>query len=255
MEEYVMRYSAQLVLASAAIATGLLLVVQTTAIAQDNLTRLPRPKIVIDAAILALFTDEPCHHFEEARSRLGAKDFRQAAEHLRIGAAFLKLEAARATPQGRVPLIASIRELENLAGSVEKGLVGTTAPLDVAFMRAHYALAGHHCVKAAHRCCQVEASKGPIESRLAHQDLRAAATHLERASNWAQKELDAETRELLRSSHLAANDMRNHTGPGHGNAVVAITALGAKLEELTGRKITLAPPVTSADNAGPSIFR
>ncbi len=232
-----------------------LTVVTTAAVAQDELRRLPPTQIVIDPAILASFTDEPCHHFEQARERLNASEPRQAAEHLRTGAAFLKLEAARATPQGREPLAASIRELEKLAEAVEQGVVRTATPLDAAFMRAHYALAGHHCIKAAHRCCQVGTPQHEVDSKRASQDLRAAAKHLERASWWGQQEVDKETRELLQTSHLAANALSNDGSLAHGKATRAITALGGKLEALTGRKIILAPQVTEADELGPSIFR
>jgi len=256
MEEITMRrYATHTVLTNAFLVVGLTLGVHLTTAAQDDLRRLPPSQLVIDPAILASFTDEPCHHFEEARTRLGAARPGEAAEHLRIGAAFLKLEAARATPQGHEPLAASIRELDKLAEAVEQGLVRTTTPLDAAFMRAHYALAEHHCTKAAHRCCQTEAFQHPGESQRVSQDLRAAATHLERASKWAKQEIDPETRELLNSSHLAANAVSSDARQGHSKAVQAITALGGKLEELTGRKVMLAPQVTKADDLGPSLFR
>jgi hypothetical protein len=234
---------------------GLTAAISTTVHAQDDFKRLPPTQISIDSSILASFTDEPCHHFEEARASLSASDSRQAAEHLRIGAAFLKLEAARATPQGREPLTASINELQKLADAVEQGAVRSTSPLDAAFMRAHYALSGHHCIKAAHRCCQVGNLQHPTDSQRASLDLRAAAKHLERASWWGRQEVDMETRELLQKSHLAANALSTDDGQAHGRATQAITALGGKLEALTGRKIILAPQVTEADELGPSIFR
>gem|GEM_PF-2439853 len=250
-----MRHITHSVTTNVLFAVGFTVAVQATVVAQDDFNRLPPTQISIDSATLASFTDEPCHHFEEARARLAASDPRQAAEHLRIGAAFLKLEAARATAQGREPLVASIRELEKLAEAVEQGAVRAATPLDAAFMRAHYALAGHHCIKAAHRCCQVDTLQHQAESQRASQDLRAAAKHLERASWWGQQEVDMETRELLQKSHLAANTLSTDGGQAHGKATQAIAALRDKIEKLTGRKITLAPQVTEADELGPSIFR
>ncbi|MCB9921037.1 MAG: hypothetical protein H6822_02580 [Planctomycetaceae bacterium] len=250
-----MRHSNHSITTNVLFALGLTVAIQATVVAQDDLNRLPPTQISIDSAILASFTDEPCHHFEEARARLAAADARQAADHLRIGAAFLKLEAARATPQGHEPLAASIRELEELAEAVEQGAVRATSPLDAAFMRAHYALAGHHCIKAAHRCCQVNTLQHQAESQQSSQDLRAAAKHLERASWWGQQEVDFETAELLQKSHLAADALSSNAPQAHDNATQAIVGLSGKLEKLTGRKIMLAPQVTEADELGPSIFR
>jgi hypothetical protein len=255
-----MRRPTQSVMTGAFIALGFTVAVNASALAQDDMSRLPPTQITIDSAILASFTDEPCHHFEQARTRLAASDPAQAAQHLRVGAAFLKLEAARATPQGREPLATSIQELENLAKAIEEGVVRTSTPLNAAFVRAHYALAGHHCIKASHRCCQVEsqhqANSQHIQRGLrAGQDLRAASKHLERASWWARQEIDAETADVLQKSQLAADTLSSNAPQAHTNATQAIIGLGAKLEKLTGRKIMLAPQVTEADDLGPSIFR
>ena len=240
---------------SALLACVLAISVHTTLLGQETTNRLPPTQVMIDTSILAAFVDEPCHHFEEARATLIAMDPRLAATHLRTSAAFLKLEAARATPQGRVPLVASARELANLAEAVEQGSVREASSLDGAFARAHYALAAHHCLKAAHRCCWSNRPRSQAESKRASHDLQAAAKHLERASWWAHQELDTDTKELLKSSRLAADALDASGDQSYDKASRAIMALGNKLEQLTGRKIMIAPPVTEADDLGPSIFR
>ena len=89
-------------------------------------------------------SDEPSHHFHMAREHFLKKDFKATAGEIRKGLVFLKIQASRATADGKAALMASVSELAGLATDVEKGSVASAKKLDDSFARAHLALAKHH---------------------------------------------------------------------------------------------------------------
>lgn len=249
----IMRYSNQfdrLFLAASIVIVG-----STTVVAQDANRHLPPRQIVIDEDILAALTDEPCHHFESARDQFVVGQQRRAAEHLRTASVYLQLEAARATARGRAALDTSIRELHDLAAAVEQGQVRSVETLQRTFARAHYALAGHHCVKTAHRCCQPAACKDKHEMARAGHDLRAATVHLKRGAAWEGNKLDEQARAGIDLSQATANKLIGKSDIADNEVQRAIGTVRTKLEGLTGRKLMLAPPLVEDDDLGPSIFR
>ncbi|MFH1672954.1 MAG: hypothetical protein ABIF87_05965 [Pseudomonadota bacterium] len=142
------------------------------------------PQYPVDENTLNALTDEPAHHFHQARESFLKKDAKAAADEIRKGAAFLKLEAARATEEAKKGLNESIQELEKLAKSIEKGTVASVKELDNAFARAHYTLARHHYLKAV-------ADWTKKETVRAGHALKAAAIHLEQGLAWAGRKLEA----------------------------------------------------------------
>lgn len=224
-------------------------------VAQEQLRPVPSAQITIDEDILAAFVDEPCHHFESVRDRFLAGDAKQASEHLRTAAAFLQLEAARAAPDGKAALEASIAELGRLAGAVEDGRIDTVQVLEHAFGRAHYALAGHHCIKSAHRCCHPATFQDKQESARAGRDLQAATVHLNKGSWWSGGELDEQTQDLLGRAQLTADHLIWRDSSSRGEVDRTIRAVRGKLEEMSGLRIMLAPPLPRDKNVAPSILR
>lgn len=225
------------------------------AVAQQELRRLPATQIAIDEDILTAFVDEPCRNFEAARDSFVGGDNKQAAHNLRTASAFLRLEASRAAADGKVMLDASVRELQRLAVAIENDQIRTVEALQQAFARAHYALAGHHCIKSAHRCCQPAAFENEHSTKHIGHDLNAAAAHLKRGAFWTGSEPDAELLSALNTAHLSAAQMIR-TGEAQQDEVTrAIRSVRDRLEKITGRKIMLAPPVAADDKLGPSIFR
>ncbi|HED00213.1 MAG TPA: hypothetical protein ENN18_07510 [Proteobacteria bacterium] len=85
---------------------------------------------------LEIKAGKPESHFQKAQESFLKKDFKAAASEIRKGAAFLKTEAGHATEDGKKVLMASVRELEKLAGDVEKGTVTSVKDLKDAFARA-----------------------------------------------------------------------------------------------------------------------
>lgn len=225
------------------------------AMAQQELRRLPATQIAIDEDILTAFVDEPCRNFEAARDAFVGGDDKQAARNLRIASAFLRLEASRAAADGKVMLDASVRELQRLAAAIENNQVRAVEALQQAFARAHYALAGHHCIKSAHRCCQPSAfeNEGTV-NHIGH-DLNAAVIHLKRGAFWTGTEPDTEMLSALNAAQFSAGQMIRTGEAQQDDVARAVRSVRDKLEEFTGRKIMLAPPLAADDNLGPSIFR
>ena len=215
----------------------------TATLAQEQIRRQPPARVLIDEDILAAFVDEPCHHFEAARNRFGAGDSKQTADHLRTAAAFLRLEAARATPDGKGALDASIAEIKRLAVAVQNSQVESVQVLEQAFARAHYALASHHCIKSAHRCCRPATFQDKQELARAGWDLKAATVHFNRGSLWAGSELDEETRNLIAGGQLTADQLIRQDSSSQSDVQHAIHALHGKLEKISGLKIMLAQPL------------
>ena len=141
-------------------------------------------KVLVEEDILYVFVDEPGHHFHQARENFLKKDMKGAASEIRKAVGFMKLEAARATGDGKKALTTSIDELKKLASDVEKGTVKSSNDLGKAFARAHHALAVHHHLKASESWAKKETSK-------TGHALKAAASHLERALAWSGHEIEA----------------------------------------------------------------
>lgn len=227
----------------------------TTAVAQEDFKPLSSAKIEIDEDILATFIDKPCHHFEAARETFVTGEVKQAAKHLRDAVSYLRLEAARATPDGEAALDASIAELKRLANSVEANRVKAVLTLEQAFSRAHYALAGHHCIKSNHRCCQVATFQDKQEMVRTGRDLKAATFHFEKGSQWASGKLDEKTVKLLEEAKLTANRLIQQNRGAQRKVRKNIHAIHDQLENITGLKFKIAPPMIAEDDAAPSLFK
>ncbi len=229
---------------------------RNTIVAQEPIQPRPSTKITFDEDILTTLIEDTCHHFEAARDQFIKRQYPKTAEHLRTASANLRLEAARASHQERAVLNASVRELQAIAVAVERDQIRSVEALEQTFARAHFALASHHCVESAHRCCQPATLVDKDEMIRAGRDLRAAAIHVERGLRWTGDDSDEETKKALRASQLAAENLiRQESGP-QNDAQRVIHRLHTKLEALTRRKIMLARPLTREDDQrGPSIFR
>jgi hypothetical protein len=116
--------------------------------------------------------------FQKARHDFVQKDMPAAAQEIRKGVTYLKAEAAAAAGKGKTALTASSRELEKLAGDLEKGTVHYVKQIDMAFARAHRSLAENAHLKAAEAW-----TRGEIKNTAGY--LETAAVSLKRAFAWA----------------------------------------------------------------------
>ena len=186
-------------------------------------------QIVIDEEVLVVLMDEPEHHFERARESFLMKDLEAAAESVRKGAAFLRLQAARAAGETRQALLKAARELEELADGVEKGSVGSVEKLREVFSRALQVMAAHH---------QRKASESWAKKAAKHtgQDLKAAALHLENAFKWSGRKAGAGTKTAINGARVVSRKLIRGVGWTVKEAGGAIKSMGGGVQEF-GKKV------------------
>lgn len=189
----------------------------------------PEGWVLVEEDVVLVFSDEPGEHFQKGRESFLKKDLKAAAHEIREAAAFLKLEAGRATAEGKKALLASIRELEKLAEGVERGTVTAVKDLDALFARAHQALAKHHHLKAA-------ASWAKKAAKKTGQDLKAAAIHLEHGLAWTGHKGEAGGIAVINGTRLLAGKLIEGVGWVPAEVGKGITAVGEEVEKL-GKKI------------------
>jgi hypothetical protein len=88
----------------------------------------PKPPsgwVLIEEDVWLTFAAEPQEHFQNAHESFLKKDLQRAAEEIRKAAAFVKVEAGRATDDGKQSLLTSVRELDKLADEVERGTISS----------------------------------------------------------------------------------------------------------------------------------
>jgi hypothetical protein len=151
--------------------------------------------VTIEEDDLAVLTGQAGSHFHRARESFLKGYIAEAADEIRIASAFMKLETARATEEGKKALMASIDELNDLADEVETNIVADTTQLDEAFALANHALATHRYLKA-----QEYHAKGE-EQKAAH-ELKAAAGNVERGFGWAGAKMEEGTIAAIRGTRL-----------------------------------------------------
>jgi hypothetical protein len=98
--------------------------------AESAKPNVPQGYVLVEEDVLLQFVELPGEHFHKARENFLKKDLKGAASEIRKGAAFLKLQAARATNEGKKGLNASIAELEKLANDVGKAIEKTGQEID-----------------------------------------------------------------------------------------------------------------------------
>lgn len=206
----------------------------TTAMTPADPDSVPEGWVLVEEDVLTVFVDSPGEHFHKARQSFLKKDYKAAAEEIRKGAAFLKLQAARAAVEGRKGLTVSVGELEKLAEDIEKGTVTSAKTLDNAFARAHHALAKHHYLKALD-------NKAKKDGRKLGHDLKAAARHLEHGLAWAGHELEAATVRIIMDTGLLAGKLIEGTGWITEEVGKAIDKIGEEIMKL-GRMLEPAKP-------------
>jgi len=86
-----------------------------TASETKSATKVPEDNVIVSEDTFIVFADEPQHHFMRAFEYFLKHDWEAAAVEIRKGAAFLKLEAARAAADAEKGLTASVQMLEKLA--------------------------------------------------------------------------------------------------------------------------------------------
>ncbi|MGF1486474.1 MAG: hypothetical protein ACFBSE_05110 [Prochloraceae cyanobacterium] len=138
--------------------------------------------LVVEDRAYSIFT-EVAKHWQNAKKFFPTnKDV--AASEIRKGTVFLEFEASRATEkQQQETILATVKELNNLADRVQKGEVKDSANLDRAFAKANLTLAEFYTDKA-------NIAEANNEMQKIGYELQAALKHVEAAGDWSKKDLD-----------------------------------------------------------------
>jgi hypothetical protein len=190
----------------------------------------PGPEyVIVEEDVWVVLADEPQQHFQAAHENFVKKDLKAAAVEIRKGAAFLRLEGARATGASKDALAASIKELDTLAAKVESGGVTAASDLDHAFARAEHALASEHLARAKEAWAKKDLKR-------AGHALKAAATSLEHAVAWAGRTGEAGVIAVIKDAGAVAGKLIEGTGWETDETGKAIEAVGMEIEKL-GRSL------------------
>jgi hypothetical protein len=153
--------------------------------------------ITVEEEDLAVLAGQAGSHFHKARESFLKGYIAAAADEIRVANAFMRLEHARATDEGKKLLESSIDELAELANKVETNIVADAVELDEVFGRANYALANHRHLKAQEYHEKGEEEKAALE-------LKAAAGNIERGFGWAGQKMGEGTLTAVRGARLVA---------------------------------------------------
>ncbi len=159
-----------------------------------------RDVVVLDESTWYPYIDEPDRHFQNAHGAFLARDYEKAAQEIRKGEAFVKLEAVRAKGDVKHSLNSSAQELEKLAADTEKGTVKDVNVADNKFGRADLALAQSHQIKAKETWAKKETVKTGDE-------MNAGALFLEQSAHWTGSEAKAGVSAVVGDTRMLAGKL------------------------------------------------
>jgi hypothetical protein len=187
--------------------------------AEANRADIEHRFLVIDEEAWVPYVEQPDNHFRQARSDFLNKDYKAAAAEIRKGVAFVNLEAARATADGKAALHSSAKELDKLATGIEKGSVKDVKVGDNAIARADYALASAHYLNASESWARKRYDNTGYE-------LNAAAQDLENGASWVGREAEEGAAAAVRDGRLVAGKLID------GSVVWAIDEVGKAIDDV-----------------------
>lgn len=199
------------------------------AIAKAHRADLERDWLIEEVTAWYPYVNSPNTYFQAAHDSFLSKEYKKAAEEIRKGAAFVRLEAGSAAGKAKQDLDALEQELRSLAKDVEQGAVQNVKRLDAAFAKANHDLALSHRVKAYEAWDKKEFQK-------AGNELKAAATLVENGASWIGAEAKASAVAAIRDSRLVAGKLIEGSGYATEEVGKAIDSLGKAIDDL-GRKI------------------
>ena len=169
-------------------------------------------------------------NFQKSKQNFLQKDMKAAADEIRKAAAYLKSEAEAATGKGKEALTASYRELEKLAGDVEKGAVTSVKKLDAAFARSYKALATNAHVKSTEAWAKKEINN-------TGKNLETAADSLERGFSWTGEKMKAGTTKVIEESRDLSKKLKEDTGWASDKVSKGLKDMGKEIEQF-GKRVT-----------------
>jgi len=171
------------------------------------------------------FVDEPQTHFQVAREAAAKKDMKAAADQLRRGAAFMRLEAMRADAESKQAIEASSKEVDALADRMQQGLGGAEDEIDATLAHANSVMAQSHYKKATEAY-----AKNDVKA--AGRELRAADTNIDNGMKWIGKSWTETTAATKMTAREVANEMAENAKVAQDDAKRAIDETGKGIEAL-----------------------
>ncbi len=167
--------------------------------------------------------------FQKAREDFLAKRWKDSAEAIRRGKAYLQKEAAQAADKSKEALASSAEELQRLADKVETGAGKSVRDLDAAFSRANSALAEYYYRMANESWVRKEVSK-------AGHELLAAAFQLEKGIRRAEGKAETGVQSVVQKTGQLVGKMIEGAKVSEEEVEKGIHDLGKEIEKL-GKKV------------------
>jgi hypothetical protein len=208
---------------------------KTTQAAEPKDTKDMDGYVVVEEDVICALADAPQDFFKKAHASFLKKSHKPAAVEIRKATAFMRLEASRATTEGKKLLNISIKELDQLAIDAEKDAVKEASSLNQAFAQAEHALAQHHYLKAME--CKAMGA-GP---KIGHA-LTTSAMCVEHALDWSGNKVGVDTKEALKKAATLGDNLMTGTQWVAKEGGMAIDAVGVEIAKL-GKLIETKKPV------------
>jgi hypothetical protein len=177
----------------------------------------------------------PDAHLRLARQDLLQKDIKASTAEIRKVKGLLRLEALRATSEGKQELLTSAEELKQLAGKMDRGSATNPQDLQNPFAAAQYALAKSYCAKARqdwlHR-----------ESANTGQELQASVLNLTEGAEWAGHGAGFDSSLVVKDALELSKRLINKSPEKPTSVTSELKAVGDEIENLR-KRLHLTPDV------------
>ena len=184
----------------------------------------PQGYVLVEEDVVVVLANEAHQSFLRASENFAKGKMKAAAAEIRKGEAYVKLEAASATAEGKKALLSSAGELKQLADKVEKGAVKDGKELKSTFARAEYAMARHHYLKAAEQWEKKDSQK-------VADDLNAAAAYIDSGQVWVTKKMHAGAADIKKEARRLAAQVTAKTGAEAQELGKGMDNLGKEIEK------------------------
>jgi len=170
-------------------------------------------------------TRAPEAHLRLAEQALLKKDYDSAAREIHKAAGLLKLEATRATVDGKTALNTSWQELNKLAAAVQSGSVKSVQRLNSPFAAAGYALAESHYFNAVQDWTRNEFKESGHE-------LNASVLSLTEGAEWAGHGAEFDSSLVVKDAMELSRKLIEGEFQTAGQIAPEVHSVGSEIEHL-----------------------
>jgi serine protease Do len=192
------------------------------------------------------------NHFQKAKEYIEKQVYGKAASEVRSGAAILKNETGQVTGEARKSLLKAEKELDGLVSDLEKGTIKSTDNVNVAFSKAHNAMAEYYNAEASESW-----SKKAISQ--AGEYLKGAANALEKAWTWSGRRIESGTGAAIGYAREVADKIEKGMKWGSAEVSKAVDDLRTEIgkfrqeKQETTEKPLKVMPIETAEGAIPHV--